>query len=218
MPSEKIVQLHQALAERGLSVCSFAEAEREETLVEISVLQGELAVGELAELSTMGSCGGGLVLREIVQTIVTRGLFLAMIDGGDGFDPCSFDTMMLARMLWVRTHAAEEAVKAADLLLRDGNLPLVVLQLRGIPMAALRRVPSQHWYRLQRLAKQTGTTCLAVTPQPFLPCARKRWLVGGDFTLDDLERDAVAVLPRVHVQVQMRQGSMHKPEMVAQAG
>ena len=85
-------------------------------------------------------------------------------------------------------------------------------------MAALRRVPSQHWYRLQRLAKQTGTTCLAVTPQPFVPCARKRWLAGGDFTLDDLERDAVEILPRVQMQTQMRQGSMQRPEVVAQAG
>jgi hypothetical protein len=218
VPSEKIVQLHQALAERGLAVCSFAEVEAEECLVEVPVLRGELAVGELVELSTVGICGAGFVVREIVQAMVARGLFLAMVDGGDGFDPGSFDSTMLERMLWVRTRVAEEAIKVADLLLRDGNLPLVVLQLRGIPMAALRRVPSQHWYRLQRLAKQTGTTCLAVTPQPFVPCARKRWLIGGDFTLDDLEREAIEVLPRVRAQVQMRQGIVHRPEVAAQAG
>lgn len=215
VPPEKIVQLHQALAERGFSVCSFAEPEQEEALVEVPVLQGELALGELVELSTSGSCGGGFVVREIVQAMVARGLFLAMVDGGDGFDPGSFDAMMLARMLWIRTRVTEEAIKAADLLLRDGNLPLVVLQLRGLSMTALRKVPSQHWYRLQRLAEQTGTTCLVVTPQPFVPCARKRWLVEGDFHLDDLERDAVEVLPRVRAQLQWRQGGLQKPGMRA---
>lgn len=211
MPSEKIVQLHQALAERGFSVCSFAKPEQEEALVEVPILQGALALGELVELSTSGSCGGGFVVREIMLAMVARGLFLAMVDGGDGFDPGSFDGVMLARMLWVRTRVAEEAIKAADLLLRDGNLPLVVLQLRGLSMTALRKVPGQHWYRLQRLAKQTGTTCLVVTPQPFVPCARKRWLVEGEFHLDDLDREAIEVLPRVHAQLQWRQGGLQIP-------
>ena len=57
----------------------------------------------------------------------------------------------------------------------DGNLPLVVVQLRGLPMKSLKRVPSQHWYRLQRLAKDSGTACLVVTPAPMVPSARKRW-------------------------------------------
>ena len=218
MPSEKIVQLHQALAKRGLSVCSFAEAEPEEILVEVPVLHGELAQGELVELSTIGSCGGGFVLREIAYAAVVRGLFLAMVDGSDGFDPGSFDAAVLARMLWVRTRAAEEAIKAADLLLRDGNLPLVVLQLRGIPLSDLRRVPSQHWYRLQRLAKESGTTCLIVTPQLLVPCARKRWLVGGEFNLDDLEQDAVEIIPRIHAQEEMRQGGVRQREVMAQVG
>ncbi|MHA3769923.1 hypothetical protein ACXR0O_00120 [Verrucomicrobiota bacterium sgz303538] len=212
MPSEKIIQLHQALAERGFAVRSLAEIEKEETLVDIPVLQGGLIQGELVELSTEGSSGGGLIIREIVHALAIRGLFLALVDGTDCFDPGSFDPALLARMLWVRTHAVGQAIKAADLLLRDGNLPLVVLQLRGVTLSELRRVPSQHWYRLQHLAKQTGTTCLVVTPQPLVPCARKRWLLDGCFELNDLECDAEEVLPRLRAQLQWRHGGKRHVE------
>jgi hypothetical protein len=207
VPSEKIIQLHQMLAERGYSVHSWAEEETEEVLVEVPALHGTVAHGELVELWAENGMGTGLAIREVMWAMVKRGHFLALVDGSDGFDPAGAPAGVLQRMLWIRAQTAEQAIKAADLLLRDGNLPLVLLQLRGLPLSSLRKVPSQHWYRLQRLAKETGTACLIVTPMPIVPCARKRWAISGHFSLDDLERDAAEVLPRLHAELQRRQGS-----------
>lgn len=197
---------------------SWAEEEPENVLVEVPALKGALAHGELAEIWTERGIGCGVAVREVMRAMNAAGHFLAFVDGCDGFDPACIEEAVLRRMLWVRTRTAEEAVKAADLLLRDGNLPLVLLQLRGLPLKSLQRVPSQHWYRLQRLAKETGTACLIVTPAPMIPCARKRWAVGGDFTLDDVERDISEVLPRLQVELRSRQGSRQMPVIPARAG
>ena len=48
---------------------------------------------------------------------------------------------------------ALDAVKAVDLLLRDGNFPLVVLDLVLNDSAELRKIPQTNWYRLQRLVE-----------------------------------------------------------------
>lgn len=215
VPSAKIIELHQALVQRGYSV--WAQEEPEDVLIEVPALRSSLVHGELAEIWTEKGMGCGVAVREVMRTMVAAGHFLALVDGSDGFEPSSVEEIVLKRMLWVRARTAEEAVKAADLLPRDGNLPLVLLQLRGLPLKSLRRVPSQHWYRLQRLAKEAGTACLIVTPAPMIPCARKRWAVSGDFTLDDVERDISEVLPRLRVELRSRQGVRQVPGISAEA-
>jgi len=42
-------------------------------------------------------------------------------------------------------------VKATDLLLHDGNLPLVLLDLQFLPSRALRKIPPSTWHRFGRL-------------------------------------------------------------------
>jgi hypothetical protein len=217
VPSDKIIELHQALVQRGYAVNSWAEPASEEILVEVPALKSFIGQGELAELWAEQAMGSGLAVREVMRAMVAAGHFLALVDGCDGFDPASVEEAVLRRMLWVRTRNVEEAVKSADLLLRDGNLPLILVQLRGLPLASLRRVPSQHWYRLQRLAKETGTACLLVTPAPMIPCARKRWSVCGDFTLDDVERDSAEVLTRLRTELHSRQGGRQMPVITAEA-
>ena len=69
----------------------------------------------------------------------------------------------LRHLLWVRCHQAREALQAADLLLRDGNFPLVVLDLVLNPAAELRRIPQNNWYRLQRLVEPAPTAFLVFT-------------------------------------------------------
>ena len=49
---------------------------------------------------------------------------------------------VLSRLLWVRCRGAAEAMKAADLILRDGNLPLVLLDLAGNPPAQFWDIPA----------------------------------------------------------------------------
>ena len=52
-----------------------------------------------------------------------------MIDGRDTFDPQSQPPGACDSLLWIRCRAAKDAVRAADLLLRDGNLPLLLIDL-----------------------------------------------------------------------------------------
>ena len=75
---------------------------------------------------------------------------------------------VLARLLWVRCRDVGEALKAADVLLRDPNFPLVVIDLKGNPAAQLRRIPSSTWHRLSRLSEHNGGSVLFITPYPLV--------------------------------------------------
>jgi multidrug efflux pump subunit AcrA (membrane-fusion protein) len=63
----------------------------------------------------------------------------------------------LSRLLWVRCRQASEALQAADILLRDRNFPLVVLDLKLNPSTQLRRIPGTVWHRFGRLLEQQRT-------------------------------------------------------------
>jgi hypothetical protein len=76
-----------------------------------------------------------------------------------------------------------QAVKATDLLLRDGNLSLVMLDLQAVPSRQLQRIPANTWHRLQRLAEQTTAAVVILTPQPMVEAARVRITAGEGWTL-----------------------------------
>jgi len=50
--------------------------------------------------------------------------FVALIDGRDSFDPCWLDNFSLRHLFGSVVAKASEAIKAADLLLRDWQFPL----------------------------------------------------------------------------------------------
>ncbi len=52
-----------------------------------------------------------------------------LVDGSDHFDPASHTAAACSQLLWVRCAKIQEALKAADLLVRDGNVPFVLLDL-----------------------------------------------------------------------------------------
>jgi len=112
---------------------------------------------------------------------------LALIDGRDSFDPASYGPAACARLLWIRCHHADESLRCTDLLLRDGNLPLLVLDLQLNPAAELNAIPSSSWYRLRNLARQSGTTLLAFTPRPLIPAAALQLTLTNSHLLLHLE-------------------------------
>jgi hypothetical protein len=203
--SPKILQLRELLAERGLATASKA---RESFLSGWSVLDrtvgAGLPKGDIAELHCPRH-GGGLAIAQLIESAARTRRFLALIDGADRFDPASVSVPHLAHLLWVRCQNATQAVRAADLILRDGNLPLVLLNLRGAADAT--RVPSQAWYRLQRIVEQSGVTFLILTPRPMIPSARVRIALHATFTLDDLERDREELLSGVQLEPGRVQGT-----------
>ena len=66
------------------------------------------------------------------------------------------------------------ALQAADLLARDANLAVVVLDLRLASAAELRRTPGPLWYRLQRAVEPADLALVIETPFAVVPCARVR--------------------------------------------
>lgn len=185
--SPKIIQLRELLAERGLGKPAQPRECWRSGWPGLDTAAGHgLPKGGVTELYCPRH-GGALAVAQLLETAARQRQFVALIDGADGFDPGSVGEPLLAHLLWVRCRSATEAVRAADLLLRDGNLPLVLLNLRGCADAA--RVPSQAWYRLQRIVEQSGRAFLILTPRPMIPSARVRIALHATFTLDDIERD-----------------------------
>ena len=150
--------------------------------------------GALSELSPAGpSSSLCLVLAQLLAPKKSKiqdpgSPEIALIDGRDAFDPASYGTEACSRLLWIRCHHAAESLRCADLLLHDGNLPLLTLDLQLNPLRELQDIPTASWYRLRNLARQSGCTLLAFTPRPLIPAAALQLTFPSAFDLKDLER------------------------------
>jgi hypothetical protein len=115
------------------------------------------------------------------------------------------DNTLLRHLFWVRCSKAFEAIKAADLLLRDGNFPLVIVDLVLNAPEELRKIPQTTWYRLQRLVELIPTACLVLTRYEMVGSAQLKLILENSWTLETLEKqDAISqlriVVKRSHVQ------------------
>ena len=142
--------------------------------------------GHLSEVvSGLQSSGISLVLADLLRRPLE--LPLALIDAHDSFDPSSYPGQQCSKVLWLRCRKTTHAIQCADLLLRDGNLPLVVLDLHLACDRELRQVPLATWKRFKNEARASGTAFVALTPRPFVPTPHRRFTSNGSFTLDHLE-------------------------------
>lgn len=170
--TDKVIELRRLLAER------FPRAQRR---IEPSLradtgwptgiaaldeaLEGGFPRGACTELVSKGPGSGcGMVLRCLIERVAVDGGYVVLIDGQDGLDLEGLDAAVLARLLWVRCRSAAEALKAADVVFRDPNFPLIIVDLSASPAVELRRVSASVWHRLARLRSQQGSTALVVTP------------------------------------------------------
>jgi hypothetical protein len=130
------------------------------------------AVSEV--VASAPSCGGQLLVRSLLKTARRTHQYLALIDGSDGFDPQSEEEELLPHLLWVRCRKATQALQATDLLVRDGNIGLILLDLRGNQPTELRRQPLSVWFRLQRVIEQSGGVLVVLSSQPLVSSAAVR--------------------------------------------
>lgn len=145
------------------------------------------ASGHLSEIITPHhSSGASLVISEILKN--THNPPLALIDGRDSFDPASYGNTPCRHLIWIRCSRSEQALQAADLLLRDGNLPLIILDLHLVSSRELRRIPKTFWQRLKTQARDSGSSMLGINPQALIPSPHRRFTLNGKFSLDHLER------------------------------
>jgi hypothetical protein len=149
---------------------------------------GGLAKNCITELSSpQVSAGSAGLLHALLHTAHRDRYFLALIDGRDSFDPAAAGNSRLRNLLWIRCHNVLQAVKAADLVLRDGNFPLVILDLILNPAVELRKIPQTSWYRLQRLVELIPTACLVLTRCSIVSSAQWKLTLDNTWTLQDLE-------------------------------
>jgi hypothetical protein len=213
--SSKIIQLRQLLSERFPQPGAPPADQLPTGLPAIDqALGGGLLKNAITELSSPNlSAGSALLIHALLQNAYRRGFFLALVDGKDSFDPQTADPAVLRNLLWVRCHQASHAVQAADFMLRDGNFPLVVLDLILNPAEELRKIPQTHWYRLQRLVEAAPTAFLVLTRRSIISSAQLKLSLENTWRLSDLEKPAVT--ERLTIQVERIHG---RGEIMATAG
>jgi hypothetical protein len=221
--ASNIVDLRKLLAERfGVAVRPRKAIAPEAVSTGIqaldSLLEGGWPKGGVSELVGQG-VGSGVVqvLHAWIRQTALEGQFLVLVDAGDSLDVDALEPRVLARILWVRGHSVEEALRAADLLLRDRNFPRVVIDLKPCPAKALGRISSSVWHRLRRLTEQHGTTALVMTPQPLVAGASCRVQVSADPGLDSIHSGPDAVLETLRFEL-VRSGILQGAQARQMAG
>lgn len=207
--SEKIIQLRRLLSERFPGARFSADVSAKSNSIwptgvpQIDAqLHGGLPKGAIVELvNERKNSGSALFISTLLRKAAGENQIITLIDGQDSFDPCAFKQETLSRLLWVRCKDAAQAMKSVDLILRDRNLPLVLLDLALNPAKQLRKIPSSTWYRLQRIAETTSTIFVVVTPQPMVGCAQIRLGLNSQFTLKDLDAEEFQVLEKLKAEI-----------------
>ena len=202
MPADtKIIELRQFLAERlpqarlGMAPERMVPAALPTGIESIDQgLGGGLPQGAFTELVAPGEgSGSAQFIHSLLRHTASVGRFLTLVDGADSLDIDALEPEALAHLLWVRCRSTAEALQTTDLLLRDRNIALVVLDLKLNPAHELRRIPGTLWYRLSRLMEQHGGTVLVITPQPLVAGAAARIVSRTRLDHRDLERSPEAL-------------------------
>jgi len=145
----------------------------------------------------------GLVLANLLgEPMATSEIPDFILVDGDGFDPNSFSNEACSRLMWVRCGTAIELLKSADLLIRDGNIPFVMLDTCGFSAHELRALPSSAWWRLKQMTERHGSRLLVLSSFPLIPCATLRLSLSSRLTLADFDRLRGDLLGEIHVRSQ----------------
>ena len=202
MRANTIVDLRNFLAER------FQQKESRNTDRLITGLDfldrtigGGLPKGALTELiSPHPSAGSASLIHALLEAAHRDGYFVGLIDGRNSFDPGPAGNARLRHMLWICCAKALDAIKAADLLLRDGNFPLLIVDLVLNPPIELRKIPQTTWYRLQRLVESAPTACLILSRQSMVSSAQLKIILENSWTSENLEDENAISQLRFRIQ------------------
>jgi hypothetical protein len=161
---------------------------------------GGLPKGAITELIDPRANGGSAsFIYALLQAASSAGYFIALIDGRDSFDPGPLGNSRLRNLLWIRCRQTMDAIKAADLLLRDGNFALVIVDLVLNAQDDF-KIPQTRWYRLQRLVETAPTACLVLTRQSMISSAQLKIVLPHSWSLQTFETENA--MSRLRVQIQ----------------
>ncbi len=200
MPPLNIIQLRQLLREKFPGLRTRADElpakTRDGWASGIAKLDERLGGGfpksAISEvIAPRRGCGSALLLLQLLRRAAAKNQFAALVDGLDSFDAAAVEQNTLSHLLWIRCQNADEAIKATDLVLRDGNLPVVLLDLALNPDAQLRKIPAPTWYRFQRIVEESTATFIVLTPRAMISPAQVRVTLRSRFALEHVEADQV---------------------------
>jgi hypothetical protein len=215
MSEAKIVSLaafREALAERFPEAVRAPERVWAAGWAALDEAGGGLKHGAVTEMCSAPGLGG-LFLDRLLAAVARAGSFAGLVDCGRTFDPGSHEAATFSRLLAVFCTTAKQGVQATDLLLRDGNLPLVLLDLQAVSLRSLGRIPASTWHRFQRLVEKSGGALVVLTPQPVVEAARVRISLQGAWDLSAMKRPRRELLGSLRVQVFQRgRGQVPLPE------
>ena len=206
MSAANVIELRRLLAGKFPGLRMRADAAEVRTSRQTGLPQideaGGLPEGALTEVVAGGtSCGSALMMRLLLSHAARTKQITALVDGHDSFDVTGMDAGTLSRLLWVRCRSSEEALQAADLILRDGNLSLVLLDLVSNPVIEVRKIPATTWYRFQRLVEEKKTVCIVFTPRLMVMPALIRITLTARFALDAIEQRTDELLRKLAVEI-----------------
>ena len=168
---------------------------------------GGLPAGGITEVvAPAPSSGGQLLMLSLLTATRARRTRAALVDGLDAFDPQSHEPSSLQHLIWVRCRTLDEALHAADLLVRDANFALVVVDLRGFALPALRGVPATTWYRWQRAVERTDLALVVLTTVALVSSARLRLNLTRVFKLAVFDEEQAQLAFRLPVEIQRSRG------------
>ncbi len=113
----------------------------------------------LIELTGTPSSGISLVIWAVIRQRLLSGHAVALVDSSDSADAArAWPGTLTSRLLWVRCSHAKEALLAMDLLVRDGNIRHLVMDLQGNTREprSSPTIPQPLWYRLRNVAEDHG--------------------------------------------------------------
>ena len=163
--------------------------------------RGGLPCGTLSEVvEARPGCGGTLLLHQLLARSRAEGRYTALVDGADAFAPDCAPVGDLRQLYWVRCGEADTALRAAELLVGDGNFFLLMLDLRRLESRALGGVPGARWYRLQRAARRSGCLVLVLGRRAVAVSAVFRVRLSRPFGLATLDRPRASLCAEVRAE------------------
>ncbi len=150
------------------------------------------------------SSGGELFITHLLALTRRQLARVALIDATDNFDPQSIPPSELEHLVWVRCRSQADAMAAADLCARETSLDLVLLDLTGAALSALRKIPDRTWYRLQRAVEQTNLVFLVLTPGRLVASARLRLQLAQPHSLACQEQPRPGLITNVPLTLQLQ--------------
>ena len=196
--SPKIIELRKILAERYPQQTTHSLCTPTGWSPLDSLLGGGLPKAAITQLLIPNiSSGGAIVLHEIIAAMHDVSQYVALIDGKDCFEPVADHPLLL----WIRCNNTVQALKATDLILRDGNLPLTILDFKQNSDRELRKIPGPTWYRFQRITEENKTSLLTITRHPIVSSAHLTISMTHQLYIDDLSSQRREIIKFVSLEI-----------------